>query len=170
LILANTLRSAEMWQKGNNDNANREIENQSPEVWAELQQLRTQSAVSCDANYQTVQGRVPLGLFYFHDPVYEDLQFDLNAEVYCQIAGPDADVALGGDIASVDFRRRLREIQVPTLVLAGRFDRVAPPRYSLTCRTLMPQATFVMFEKSGHFPFIEEREHHDTVVREFLNR
>lgn len=42
------------------------------------------------------------------------------------------------------------------------------PRYSLQYRTLMPQAEFVMFERSGHFPFIEESERHDAVVSAFL--
>lgn len=170
LILANTLHSAEMWQKGNDDNTNTEIENQFPEVWAELQQLRAQGAVSCESEYQTVQGRVPLSLFYFYDPVHADIAFDSNVDVYCRIAGPDADVVLGGDMASLDFRRRLHEIRVPTLVLAGRFDRVSIPRYSVQYRSLMPQAEFVMFERSGHFTFIEEPERHDAVVRTFLTK
>jgi len=168
LILANTLHGAEMWQKGNDDNTNNEIQNQFPEVWAELQQLRAQGVLSCDSAYQTAQGPVPASLFFFYDPSHAGIAFDSNSEVYCRIAGPDADVVLGGDMASVDFRRRLKEIHIPTLVLAGRFDRVVIPRYSVQYRTLMPQAEFVMFERSGHFPFIEEPERHDAVVSAFL--
>ena len=40
LVLANAFNSAEAWQKGNNDHINNKIENQFPEVWAELQRLR----------------------------------------------------------------------------------------------------------------------------------
>jgi proline iminopeptidase len=167
LILANTLHSAEMWQKGNDDTTNEAMRNQFPEIWAELQQLRAKGAVSCDSEYQTIQGRVPLALFYFYNPSHA-LDFDLNNEVYCQIAGPDADVVLGGDLASVDFRRRLREIQVPTLILAGRVDRVSIPRYAVQFRRLMPLAEFSWFERSGHFPFIEEPERHDALVRNFV--
>jgi proline iminopeptidase len=170
LILANTLHGAEMWQKGNDDNSNSEIQNQFPEVWAELQQLRAKGTLSCDSAYQAVQGRVPDSLLYFYDPSHAGLKFDLNIDVYCRIAGPDADVVLGGDMASVDFRRRLHQIQVPTLVLAGRFDRVVIPRYSVQYRSLMPRAEFVMFERSGHFPFIEEPEGHDSVVRTGLSK
>jgi proline iminopeptidase len=90
--------------------------------------------------------------------------------VYCQFAGPDADMVLGGDMASIDFRSQLPHIQIPTLVLQGRFDRVAIPRYSIQYRTLMPRAEFVMFERSGHFPFIEEAERHDSVMRAFLSK
>jgi proline iminopeptidase len=167
LILANTLHSAEMWQKGNDDTTNAEIQNQFPEIWAELQQLRAKGAVSCDSEYQAIQGRVPQGLFYFYNPSHS-IDFDSNNDVYCQIAGPDADVVLGGDLASVDFRRQLRDIRVPTLILAGRFDRVSIPRYALQYRTLMPQAEFNWLERSGHFPFIEEPERHDALVRSFL--
>jgi proline iminopeptidase len=170
LILANTLHSAEMWQKGNNDNCNNEIQNQFPEVWAELQQLRAKGGVSCESTYQKVFGRVPPSLLYFYDPSHANVVQDLNLEVYCRIAGPDADIVLGGDLASVDFRQQLSEIRIPTLVLAGRFDRVAIPRYSVQYRTLMPQAEFVMFEQSGHQPFIEEPELHDSVVRAFLSK
>ena len=73
-------------------------------------------------------------------------------------------------LASVDFRRQLRGIQVPTLVLAGRFDRVGIPRYSVKIKTFMPQAQFVMFEKSGHMPFLEEPGLHDSIVGEFLHK
>jgi proline iminopeptidase len=170
LILANTCHSAEMWQKGANDNWNNEIQNQYPEVWAELQQLRAKGAVSCDPTYQKVQGRVPLGLLYFYDPSNSNLTVDTNLDVFCQIAGPDAGIVLGGDLASVDFRGQLRGIQVPTLVLAGRFDRVGIPRYSLQFKTFMPQAQFVMFEKSGHLPFLEEPELHDSTVHAFLGK
>ena len=170
LVLADTLHSAEMWQKGNNDTSNRAIENQMPEVWADIQQLRAKGVKSCDAQYQKVEARVPLSLFYFYDPRNAGLDFDSNNDVYCQIAGRDADYTLGGDMASIDFRPRLRQIRTPTLVLTGRFDRVAIPRYALQFRTLMPQAEFVMFERSGHFPFIEEPARHDSVVRAFLAR
>jgi proline iminopeptidase len=170
LILANTCHSAEMWQKGCNDNWNNEIQNQYPEVWAELQQLRAKGAVSCDPTYQQVQGRVPLCLLYFYDPSNSNITVDTNPDVFCQIAGPDAGIVLGGDLASVDFRGQLRGIQVPTLVLAGRFDRVGIPRYSVQFRTFMPRAQFVMFEKSGHLPFLEEPELHDSIVRAFLGK
>ena len=110
---------------------------------------------------------MPLCLLYFYDPSNSNLIVDTNLDVFCQIAGPDAGIVLGGDLASIDFRGQLRGIQVPALVLAGRFDRVAIPRYSMQFRTFMPQALSVMFEKSGHLPFVEEPELHDSIVRAF---
>jgi proline iminopeptidase len=168
LILAATCHSAEMWEQGANENWNREIQNQYPEIWEELQQLRAQGRVSCDTDYQKIQGKVALSLLYFYDPNLANITVDTNLDVFCRIAGADAGFVLGGDLGSLDFRSKLKEIQVPTLVLAGRFDRVALPRYALEFKTYMPRARFVMFEKSGHLPFLEEPEQHDATVRAFL--
>jgi pimeloyl-ACP methyl ester carboxylesterase len=44
----------------------------------------------------------------------------------------------------------------PVLVLAGRYDRVFSPRFSLQFKKYAPRAQFVMFEHSGHFTFMEE--------------
>lgn len=171
LVLADTLYSSEMWQKGNNDHINEEIHNQYPEVWAELQALRAKGKVTCDAEYQKAQSPVTFNAFYFFNPSRPDLPLDdLNNDVYCQIAGRDADVTLGGDMTALDFRPRFREIKVPTLILTSRFDRVVIPRYALEYRTLLPAAEFVLFDRSGHFPFIEEPERHDAVLRAFLKR
>jgi proline iminopeptidase len=168
LILAATCHSAEMWQQGANENWNREIQNQYPEVWEELQRLRAQGRVSCDREYQKIQGRVALSLLYFYDPNLANITVDTNLDVFCRIAGADAGFVLGGDLGALDFRTNLKEIQVPTLVLAGRFDRVALPRYAMEFKTYMPRARFVMFEKSGHLPFLEEPEQHDATVCAFL--
>ena len=57
-------------------------------------------------------------------PTPTSLKPEMNADVYYSIAGDDADFLIGGDIASLDFRTRLKNLQMPTLILAGRFDRV----------------------------------------------
>jgi proline iminopeptidase len=173
LILANTIHSAEMWQKGNNDNWNYQLENQLPELWHRLDSLRQEGMLSTDSVYQKIQGEMPLSLSFYYDPsnvpypTYSNKSFSL--EVYKQIAGPDADIVLGGDLSSVDFRGHLKKIKVPTLIIAGRFDRVAIPKYSIQFKSFMPQAKFIMFEKSGHYPFIEEPELHAKILVNFLN-
>jgi proline iminopeptidase len=173
LILADTFHSAEMWQKGNDDIWNVRLQDQMPELWDRLQTIRGSGKLSCDPEYQKLQGDMPAALAYYYDPSHADNAsygaIESNLDVYCQLAGPDADVILGGDIARLDFRPLLGQIATPTLILAGRFDRVAIPRFAIEFKRLMPQATFVMFEKSGHYPFIEESELHGATVRAFLN-
>ncbi len=174
LILADAFHSAEMWQVGNNDTWNRQLQDQFPDVWAQLEALHERGAVSCDSAYQHIQGEIPVTLSYFYNPSNDATgvmgAMDLNTTVYCQLAGPDADVVLGGDLARLDFRPRLHELTMPVLVLAGRFDRVSIPRFAFQYRELIPKATFVVFERSGHAPFVEEPAKHDSVVRAFMRR
>jgi pimeloyl-ACP methyl ester carboxylesterase len=54
LILANTLHSAEMWQKGNNDNWNHEVQNQYPELWMRLDSLRGKWMLSTDSTFVVI--------------------------------------------------------------------------------------------------------------------
>lgn len=94
--------------------------------------------------------------------------FEIAPEAYFGIAGEDADFHLGLDMLAVDFRPRLSELRIPTLVLAGRFDRIVFPRCTLPYKSCAPKARFVMFEKSGHLPFVEQPEETFLLLREFL--
>jgi proline iminopeptidase len=171
LILIDTFYSGRMWQE-NNDNANREIRNQYPEVWAKLQALRAGGIRSNAPRHQELYYGVPLGLFYFHDASKATrLPKDpSNTEVYYAICGPDADFEIGGDIADLDFRPELGKLKIPVLVLAGRFDRISMPVLATEFEALIPGASFVIFEKSGHFPYIEEPDETFAVLRDFLHR
>jgi proline iminopeptidase len=170
LILSNTLFSAEMWQ-ANNDNCNYEIKNQYPEIWDSLMIMRAQGYHSGDKIHYNLYGELPAGLFYFYDASKaEHMEHTNNPDVYYSIAGYDCDFLIGGDMTNIDFRIKLKDMKMPMLILAGRFDRVALPRFSIQFKQYAPQAEFVWFEKSGHQPFVEEPDKYFKVVREFLSR
>ncbi len=174
LVLANTLFSGEMWQ-ANNDSCNFAIRNQCPEVWGKLEQVRAKGYRCSAKEHQEVYFQAPLGLVHFYNPANADtferaVQQDFSTEIYFAIGGEDADFHIGGDIAKLDFRNRLKDLKMPTLVIMGRYDRVSVPRYALQFKEYAPQAQCVMFEKSGHFPFIEENAETLKVLREFLSK
>jgi proline iminopeptidase len=74
-------------------------------------------------------------------------------------------------IPSYNVLPRLSEITVPTLVLAGRDDWITPPREGAErIHAALPNSELVIFEDSGHFPFIEEQARFLTIVREFIER
>jgi proline iminopeptidase len=66
--------------------------------------------------------------------------------------------------------QKLKNLTLPVLILSGRFDRGMLPRYAVQFKTYAPKAQFVMFEKSGHFPFIEEPEEFIRVAEDFLRK
>jgi len=170
LILANTLFSSEVWQ-ALNDNANREIENQFPVIWDSLQTLRAQGQRSGSENHQELYFQVPPSLVYFYDgsKMFALGPPDLNPDVYYAMVGDDGDFVLGGTLAGFDYRDQLKNLEMPTLILAGRYDRVCFPKYSEQFKKYAPHAQFVMFEQSGHFPFIEEPDLTFETLRVFLS-
>jgi len=61
-------------------------------------------------------------------------------------------------IPSYDVRSELPKVRVPTLVVAGRHDWITPVSQAEEIVRLMPEAELVIYERSGHMPFIEEQE------------
>jgi Predicted hydrolases or acyltransferases (alpha/beta hydrolase superfamily) len=170
LILADTLFSGEMWQ-ANNDSCNYELRNQYPEVWKRIGKLRAQGFQSSAKEHQEAY-QLPRGLLYYYDASSAEKrpQIDFNPEVYYAIVGDDGDFLIGGDIGKLDFRTELKNLKMPTLILAGRYDRVSQPRFAVQFKRYAPQAQFVMFEKSGHYPFIEETAKMMGILRKFLSK
>jgi len=169
LILIGAFHSGAMWQQ-NDDNSNREIRNQYPEVWEKLRAMRAQGVRSSAPAHQDAYFGIGLGLFYFYDAARAVLlpQEPGNPDVYYSIAGDDAEFRVGGDIAKLDFRPELRKLTMPILVLAGRYDRISMPKDVAAYRKLVPAARVVIMERSGHFPYIEEPDDTLSVLTEFL--
>jgi proline iminopeptidase len=57
-----------------------------------------------------------------------------------------------------DVSRKLEFISVPTLVMCGRYDVQCPLLYSIEMAEGIPHSRLVIFEKSNHYPFLEEAE------------
>lgn len=175
LVLANTFHSFVMWQE-NDDNSNHEIKISYPEVWDTLMILRNQGIISSDPIHQEVYGRVPYGFLYAYNPDNfasrgrKPYPNSFNSRLYYQMVGKDGDFIVGSDIGNFDFRKQLKDLKMPILVIGGRYDRVAVPSMMIKYKTYCPQAQYVMFEKSGHNPQVEEPEKYFPLLREFLKK
>ena len=175
LILANTFHSFVMWQE-NDDNSNHEIKTNYPEVWDTLMIIREKGAVSSDALHQEIYGRVPYGFLYAYNPDNfksrgrKPYPNPFNAKLYYQMVGKDGDFIVGSDIGNFDFRKQLKDLKMPILIIGGRYDRVAVPWMMVKYKEYCPQAKFVMFEHSGHNPQVEEPAAEFSLIREFLNK
>jgi proline iminopeptidase len=69
----------------------------------------------------------------------------------------------------LSYADRLGEVRASTLILAGRHDPEAPLQCSEELLQGSPGAELVIFEESGHFPFIEEASLFAQTVDAFLN-
>jgi proline iminopeptidase len=175
LILANTFHSYLMWQE-NCDNSNYEIKENYPEIWEELMKIREQGAVSSDPIHQEIYGRVPYGFLYAYNPENflprgrKPYPNPLNAKLYYQMVGRDGDFLVTNDIGTFDYRKQLKDLKMPVLIYGGRYDRVAVPRMMVEFKMYCPQAEFVMFEKSGHNPQVEEPSKLFALIRKFWEK
>ncbi len=175
LINANSFHSFLMWQ-ANDDNCNHEIKTNYPEVWDTLMIVREQGYISSDPIHQEIYGRVPYGFLYAYNPEKfvgrrrKPYPNPFNSALYYQMVGKDGDFIVGSDIGTFDYRQQLRHLKMPILIVAGRFDRVAVPKEMEKYKRFCPQAQYVMFEKSGHNPQVEEPEKLFPILREFLSK
>jgi proline iminopeptidase len=164
-----------MWQE-NDDNSNHEIKTNYPEVWDTLMHIRGQGAISSDQIHQDIYGRVPYGFLYAYNPGNfvnrgrKPYPNPFNPKLYYQMVGKDGDFIVGNDIGNFDFRKQLKDLKMPVLIIAGRYDRVAVPWMQVKYKEYCPQARFVMFEKSGHNPQIEEQSAEFMLIKDFLAR
>ncbi len=175
LIIANSFFSGEMWQ-ANDDNSNHEIKTNYPEVWQRLMTVRANGVHSNDQEHIKIYGEVPYGFLYAYNPdkflksIDPSYPNNFNTQLYYQLVGDDGDFIIGGDVAKADYRKQLKDLKMPVLIIAGRYDRVSIPVFAVQYKTYCPQAQFEMFEKSGHNPQVEEPEKEFKIIRTFLNK
>ncbi|GAG27791.1 unnamed protein product, partial [marine sediment metagenome] len=72
-------------------------------------------------------------------------------------------------LRKIDLRPRLKEIQVPTLGIYGRVDRIVNPRQREVLVQGTPMAEIRYFERSGHFPMLDEPKRFYQTLHEFLD-
>lgn len=65
---------------------------------------------------------------------------------------------------------RLRQITVPTLVVAGGVDIITPPRFGREVAGLIPGAELVVLPEEAHQPFQERPEEFNALVHDFWSR
>jgi len=64
---------------------------------------------------------------------------------------------------------RLGEIDIPTLVMAGRFDFLFPPEHQAIVADRLPDARLEIIENAGHNPHVEQQDAVIGILRRFLS-
>lgn len=93
-------------------------------------------------------------------------ELDLDLAESTAENGSEVARLLGESLGELDWWDRLPEIDVPTLVLHGRYD-LMPQVVSQEIATALPRGRLVVLD-SGHFPYVEDRDGLVSAVSSFL--
>lgn len=167
LVFANGFACAEAL-RGSYLSVEYHMREQYPEVWSRVLALRAEGRKMSDALVDEAMSP-PHELLYLYAPsTCSKMVMDINNEVFYGISGDDAGFVVGPQFADFDLRDVLGALPMPALVLAGRYDRLLTPYWQRDLIRRAPRAKFVMCERSGHLPFLEEPELTRRVLLDFL--
>lgn len=159
LILLGTSASHRFW-----DRASRMLEQKGSEEQRRLGPRLFEGKVTPDEFGPWWKTMLPL---YFHE--YDEA---LGTDIVDRIRGNPKVAAemFARDLPDYDVEDQLEAIDAPTLVMVGRDDWVTPVADSEIIARKAPNAELVVFERSGHFVFVEEHDRFIEEVRDFVRR
>jgi proline-specific peptidase len=164
LILSSTLADNHEWVA-----EQKRLRNELPaDVVATLDRLEAIGAYD-DPEYERAEAVYNDRHFYRGQkprPELERMQAERGREAYRAMCGPN-EWSMTGVLADWDVRDRLGEINVPTLVLRGRYDMCTDAIAATLMRGLR-HAREVVLEESSHTPVLEETDRYLETVRAFL--
>ena len=164
LVLSSTLASAAEWEV----EVTRLRHELPTDVLAVLEEhARTGSYDTPE--YERAEAVFNARHFYRGDvnpPELERMLPELGRESYRAMWGRN-EWTLTGALRGWDVRPRLRELDLPALVIRGRHD-LSTETIAATLVRGLPQAREVVFEESSHTPVLEETERYLEVVGGFL--
>lgn len=103
----------------------------------------------------------------YPDPVAHTFD-NIAMDVYGLMWGPNEYVLHDtARLRNWDIREAIPAIDVPTLVLTGRYDEISPD-IARDIADRIPTADLVEFDDSSHMPFWEQPDHHYETVQTFL--
>lgn len=127
--------------------------------------LSDPSAVASDEAWREIWTKILPMYFHHYDP--QIAQAMDEATQYSVGAFARGFAVLG----NFNTLNRLGEISAPTLLIGSRYDWITPSeRGAERLHAAIPNSELVVFENSGHFPFIEEQDAFLTTVRNWLSR
>ncbi|WP_261130373.1 alpha/beta fold hydrolase [Bacillus sp. Marseille-Q3570] len=91
-----------------------------------------------------------------------------SADVFKKMAANRLDYFGEYDFPNFDLRDKLKDIKVPTLIICGEHDVQCPIECSEEIDEGLNNSTFLRFQYSNHYPFLEEQERFQLAIRAFL--
>lgn len=161
LLLVSAQVDAHGWQAGNIDNVNAQVASQFPEVWRELLALRSAGVLSADDRYQRLLGPVAEMLEWAsvdHAELSREPAYASDAATYFAFVGDDPEWTVAGALAGHTVLDRLLTRRPPTMIVAGRYDRMTTPALAerIARELALGDQSVHVFERSAHRPWAEE--------------
>jgi L-proline amide hydrolase len=168
LVIANSPASMELWVR----EANRLREALPPEVQATLLK-HERAGTTSDPDYvkamRVFYDRHVCRVTPWPDEVARTFRaIDEDPTVYWTMNGP-SEFHVVGTLKTWSIIDRLDRIQVPTLLISGRYDE-ATPAVVQPFADGIKDVRWEIFENSSHMPHVEETERCLKVVGDFLDR
>lgn len=73
------------------------------------------------------------------------------------------------NVKAYEYKKELYKLQIPVLICVGAHDPQTPIRMNDEMHQRIWNSQLVVFEKSGHFPFVEEEKEFVKLVSTFIN-
>jgi pimeloyl-ACP methyl ester carboxylesterase len=99
------------------------------------------------------------------DPVLVDALFQITQQTPLDIA-----LRVVREQAKLDFRPLLPKIEIPVLAVYGAHDPYYPTELAHLIARSVPRGEAVVFDRSAHYPFIEEADRFAAILAEFVTR
>jgi L-proline amide hydrolase len=166
LVLSSTLANLALWNE-----EQLKLKAQLPPEVIEVLDRHEQAGTYDDAEYEEAM-QVYFDRHFYRGP-RPRLELDAMAagrapEVYRAMQGPNEWTTTGA-LKGWDTRARLHEIDVPTLVIRGRYDMSTEPIAAELVEGI-PGAREVVLEDSSHTPALEESDRYLEVVGHFVRQ
>jgi len=135
-----------------------------PHGFVDLATLHSLMTEVQDDRQQFLEGLVPH--MFHHDQPERDIAWMVSE---CAKLPTGATAAILFDQSVQDYRDVLADIDIPTLICWGRHDALLPVSGASHLHDGIHGSQLVIFEESGHCPFIEESEMFNRTITEFVS-
>jgi proline iminopeptidase len=180
VMTTGALAGAESFQKHNIDAVKYFMERNYPDEWDSLAALHAEGYLTSDEAFDDLFPDITEMYYYNPDnnegmgiiwrKVSDSDEVGFNYEVYKAIVGDDPEWTVSGTLKGLELPPLLHVADFPALIMGGRYDRVCPPVVQRQIAASIPDGKLVIFDKSGHRPFIEEPVKFFEITGEFLRQ
>ena len=166
LVLSSTLASVAEWEEDA-----RALRNALPADVVALLDRHEAAGTYDDPEYEQAMAEFDAKHFHRGDrnrPELVRMRQERSREAYRAMCGPN-EWTMTGALRGWDVRDRLGELDVPTLVVRGRYD-LCTERIARVLVEGIKGAEYAVLDESSHTPVLEETDRYLELVGDFLSR